>query len=97
MTLESTEIETQLEQLSTDIKAIRTQAIEVKKTTARAASKLSQMQSDYSELFASVNKLKNSDNIVDKLHVARLEKILAEGAALKSKIDIVKAAIDPEL
>ena len=97
MALESTDIDAKQEELAGVIRSIRAQAANVKVTTNRAASQLSQLTTDYAELIDAIADLEQSGNPVDQLQVAKMAKLFSEAQALAVKINAVKSIIDANL
>ena len=97
MSLESTDIDAKQEELAGVIRSIRAQAANVKTTTNRAASQLSQLTTDYAELIDAITDLEQSGNPVDQLQVAKMAKMVSEARALAVKINAVKSIIDANL
>lgn len=94
MALKSSDIDVKLGEISNILTGIRGQGASVKASTNKASSRLGQLRTDYKELIKEVKLLEGSDNIVDKLQVARLGKLIQEGTELGVKINLVKVAVD---
>lgn len=97
MALQSTDIDALLEKASNFVRSIRAEAINVKQSTNRADSQLSQFATDNQALIEAVGDLEGSSNPVDALQVAKLQKITSEVAILSAQIAAVKTAIDSQL
>lgn len=97
MALQSTDIDAKQEELAGVIRSIRAQAANVKTTTNRASSQLSQLTTDYAELIDAISDLGQSNNPVDQLQVAKMAKIVSEAQSLAVQINAVKTIIDANL
>lgn len=94
MTLASTDIDARLEQMAQSVRAIRAAALEVRASTNRAVSELSQFPQTHAEVIEAVGEMTGSNNPVAQLQIARLAIVSGEATAVYSALVAVKAAID---
>ena len=94
MALQSTDIDAALDQMASVLRSLRSAGQEVKRTTNRAVSELSQFAQTYGEVISAVSALQASDDPVDKLQSAKLAKIVGEAQDLHAKVQAVKVGID---
>lgn len=94
MALESTDIDARLEQMASSLRSLRTAAQEVKKSTNRAVSELSQFSTTHEEVIAAIGELSGSVNPVAQLQSAKLAIISSEATALYAAVLAVKTGID---
>lgn len=94
MALESTDIDARLEQMASSLRSLRAAAQEVKKSTNRAVSELSQFSTTHEEVIAAIGELAGSNNPVAQLQAAKLAIISSEATALYAAVLAVKTGID---
>lgn len=94
MALASTDIDARLEQMAQSVRAIRAAALDVKASTNRAVSELSQFSQTHSAVIDAVGELAGSSSPVAQLQIDKLSIINAEAQALYVAVSAVKAAID---
>jgi hypothetical protein len=94
MALASTDIDARLEQMAQSVRAIRAAALEVKSSTNRAVSELSQFTQTHAAVIEAIGELAGSTNPVAQLQIAKLSIVSDEAAALYGAVSAVKAAID---
>lgn len=94
MTLASTDIDARLEQMAQSVRAIRAAALDVKASTNRAVSELSQFSQTHAAVIEAVGALAGSTSPVAQLQTDKLSIISSEAQALYAAVSAVKAAID---
>lgn len=94
MALASTDIDARLEQMAQSVRAIRAAALEVKASTNRAVSELSQFSQTHAAVIDAVGELAGSPSPVAQLQIDKLSIINAEAQALYAAVSAVKSAID---
>lgn len=94
MALASTDIDARLEQMAQSVRAVRAAAQEVKVSTNRAVSELSQFSQTYAAVIEAIGELTGSSNPVAQLQVAKLAIVSDEASAVYAAVSAVKAAID---
>lgn len=94
MALASTDIDARLEQMAQSVRTIRAAASEVKASTNRAVSELSQFTQTHAPVIEAIGELSGSTNPVAQLQVAKLDIIADEAAAVYTALSAVKASID---
>lgn len=94
MALASTDIDARLEQMAQSLRSLRAAAQEVKQSTNRAVSELSQFSQTHSAVIEAVAELSGSINPVAQLQAAKLAIISAEASDLYAAVSAVKAGID---
>lgn len=94
MALASTDIDARLEQMAQSVRAIRAAALEVRASTNRAVSELSQFPQTHVEVIEAIGEMTGSNNPVAQLQIARLAIVSGEATAVYSALVAVKAAID---
>lgn len=94
MALASTDIDARLEQMAQSVRAIRAAALEVRASTNRAVSELSQFSQTHAEVIEAVGEMAGSTNPVAQLQAARLAIVAGEASAVFAALVAVKTAID---
>jgi stage III sporulation protein SpoIIIAA len=94
MALASTDIDARLEQMAQSVRAVRAAAQEVKASTNRAVSELSQFTQTHAAVIEAISELAGSTNPVAQLQIAKLHIIADEASAVYAALSAVKAAID---
>lgn len=94
MALQSTDIDAALAAMAQTLLRLRAEGQQVKNTTNRAVSELSQFATDYAEVISAVQALSSSLDPVDQLQVARLAKVVAEATTLYTQVLAAKNVID---
>lgn len=94
MALASTDIDARLEQMAQSVRAIRAAALEVRASTNRAVSELSQFSQTHAEAIQAVGAMEGSTNPVAQLQIARLAIVTGEAVGVYAALVAVKAAID---
>ncbi len=94
MALASTDIDARLEQMAQSVRAIRAAALEVKSSTNRAVSELSQFTQTHAAVIEAIGELAGSTNPVAQLQIAKLAIVAGEAGAVFTAVSAVKAAID---
>lgn len=94
MALASTDIDAKLDQMAQSLRSLRASAQEVKQSTNRAVSELSQFSQTHSAVIEAVAELSGSSNPVAQLQAAKLAIISSEATALYAAVLAVKTGID---
>jgi hypothetical protein len=94
MALASTDIDARLEQMAQSVRAIRAAALEVRASTNRAVSELSQFSQTHAEVIQAVVEMTGSTNPVAQLQIARLAIVAGEASEVYAALIAVKTAID---
>lgn len=94
MALASTDIDARLEQMAQSVRAVRAAALDVKASTNRAVSELSQFSQTHAAVIEAIGELAGSTNPVAQLQTAKLAIVAGEASAVYTAVSAVKAAID---
>jgi ABC-type transporter Mla subunit MlaD len=94
MPLESTDIDAKLEQLSATLRSSREQVNSIRQQTNATFSTMAQVDTNFADLLAAIAEIKDSTNQVDKMQVAKMNKMNGEVNRLKAKISSIKQSFD---